>query len=243
MSRLIAVGDIHGQYQMLQSLMEDVAPTDKDQLVFLGDYVDRGPQTPEVIDWLIDFQKRYPQTVFLRGNHEQMLLDAVVAADRKQSGRNTFLDDFMALKGRGLPSAVFYFVSCGGQESLQAYNGGDIVEDPCAALQRIPAEHVEFFSSTVFYWQYQQYFFVHAGVDPKDPTGEKRQNEAFLWQRKPLWKKVKGWDKIVVHGHTPVSEPYISQTEINIDTGAGYGDCLTACDVLQMRFWQSDGAS
>lgn len=239
MKRLIAVGDIHGQYQMLIELMTSIAPGDEDQLVFLGDYIDRGPESPAVIDWMINFKQRYPQTVFLRGNHEQMLLDAIAAAERKINGRNNFVDDFLALKGRGLPTPVFYFVSCGGRETLVAYQDDSVVADPCSALNSIPQDHIDFYNETQFFWNYQRYLFVHAGVDPKDMTGEKRQNDAFLWQRKPLWKRVKGWDKVVVHGHTPVHEPLISETEINLDTGAGYNACLTACDVLRMHFWHT----
>ena len=237
MKRLIAVGDIHGQYRMLVDLMAQIKPGDEDQLVFLGDYIDRGSGSPAVIDWLIDFKQHYPQTVFLRGNHEQMLLDAVAAAKHKQNGRNNFIADFLALQGRDLPPPVFYFISCGGMETLKAYCHASEV-DICSALNSLPQAHLDFLNTTKFYWNYQKFMFVHAGVDPKDPTGEKDQNDAFLWQRKPLWKKAKGWDRLVVHGHTPVCEPLVSDTEINLDTGAGYNACLTACDLLQMHFWQ-----
>lgn len=239
MKRLIAVGDIHGHFQMLLDLIEQVAPRDDDQFVFLGDYIDRGPESPDVIDWLINFKKLYPQTIFLRGNHEQMLLDAVSAAERKQNGRNNFLDDFLALRGNGMPNPVFYFVSCGGMETLAAYCPEQSKSDPCAVLAGIPPDHLDFLQQTQFYYLQDPFMFVHAGVDPKDINGTKRNNQAFLWSRKPLWKTDKRWDKVVVHGHTPVMEPYFHRSEINIDTGAGYGAHLTACDVLTKQIWQA----
>jgi serine/threonine protein phosphatase 1 len=243
MKRLIAIGDIHGHCGMLVDLIDQLAPQGDDQLVFLGDYIDRGPQSPEVLDWLISFKQQHPQTVFLRGNHEQMLLDAVNAAERKLSGNNHFFDDFLALRGNGLPSPVFYFVACGGRETLSAYCSGQHDYDPCEVLTALPQSHLEFLQQTQFYYLRDGYMFVHAGVDPKDITGERRNNQAFLWQRKPLWKRDKNWDKIVVHGHTPVSEPYFHRSEINLDTGAGYGAYLTACDVLTRQSWHSAGDS
>jgi serine/threonine protein phosphatase 1 len=72
--RLLAVGDIHGCLRQLEEVLNKAAPTAVDQVVFLGDYVDRGPQSAGVIDYLIDFGKTYPATVFLRGNHEQMFV-------------------------------------------------------------------------------------------------------------------------------------------------------------------------
>lgn len=79
--RLLAVGDIHGYLDKLQLLLEEtVRPTADDRVVFLGDYIDRGPDSKGVLDYLVAFAQRFPQTIFLRGNHEQMLLDALVIA-------------------------------------------------------------------------------------------------------------------------------------------------------------------
>lgn len=242
MRRLIAIGDIHGHHDLLVELITSIAPNMDDQLVFLGDYVDRGPESAAVVDWMIDFKVNHPQTVFLRGNHEQMLLDAIAAAERKTNGKNNFLDDFFSLKGRGLPNPVFYFLACGGLETLQSYHVESTDFNPCSVLNNFPERHLEFLHQTQFYWHWEHFMFVHAGVDPKDMTGEKKQNEAFLWQRKPLWKRVKHWNKVVVHGHTPVNEPYFGKTEINLDTGAGFDAQLTACDVLSKQIWQTSPA-
>lgn len=79
--RLLAIGDIHGCLEQLRALLETVKPTGEDRLVFLGDYVDRGPDSAGVIEFLIDFGQSYPGTVFLMGNHEQMFLDSLAGKD------------------------------------------------------------------------------------------------------------------------------------------------------------------
>ena len=80
--RLLAVGDIHGCLKPLQQLMHQVTPQPADQVVFLGDYIDRGPESRGVIDYLLDFRERWPQTIFLKGNHEAMLLDYLAGQER-----------------------------------------------------------------------------------------------------------------------------------------------------------------
>ena len=239
MRRLIAIGDIHGHYELLIELMAEVAPTIDDLFVFLGDYVDRGPSSPAVLDWLIDFKQQFTQTVILRGNHEQMLLDAVAAVKRKSNRNMTWLDDFFALQRHRLPDPVLFFVSCGGMATLQSYHSGDLDADLTEAFLNIPQGHLDFLQQTQFYFTYDQFMFVHAGVNPKDPTGEKDEHNTLLWERRPLWKSDKNWDKVVVHGHTPVEVPYFDATEINLDTGAGHSGCLTACNVLTRQVWQA----
>lgn len=83
--RLLAVGDIHGHLAHLKALMGQVCPSSDDKVIFIGDYIDRGPDSKGVIDYLINFRKRFPSTVFLRGNHEQMFLDAVTSICRINS--------------------------------------------------------------------------------------------------------------------------------------------------------------
>ncbi len=95
--RLLAVGDVHGCRDLLQQLMQQVAPCADDQVVFLGDYIDRGPDSRGVIDYLLDFRERWPQTVFLKGNHEAMLLDFLAGRERLRyllNGGETTLYDY-----------------------------------------------------------------------------------------------------------------------------------------------------
>ncbi|NIQ94550.1 MAG: serine/threonine protein phosphatase [Desulfuromonadales bacterium] len=121
--RLLAVGDIHGCYAQLVELMERVAPSADDRLVFLGDYIDRGPQSRRVIDYLIALQERLPRTVCLRGNHEQMLLDALT----------------------GDIDAVGLFLFNGGTATVSSY-GGDLdrlPEEHLEFLRNLPLYHEE----------------------------------------------------------------------------------------------------
>jgi serine/threonine protein phosphatase 1 len=104
--RLLAVGDLHGCSDLLDQLLKEVAPEDRDQMVFLGDYVDRGPDGRGVIERLLELQRRWPQTVFLRGNHEQMFLD--------------YLEDRQRLP----------FLINGGQTTLESYGGGKLPAIP-----------------------------------------------------------------------------------------------------------------
>ena len=241
MQRLIAVGDIHGQYNLLMDLMGQVRPRREDQLVFLGDYIDRGPGSPQVLDWLIEFKAEYPHTVMLRGNHEQMLLDAFddVRASQQKSKR---LFGKLFTPGKNfIPEAAELFLSNGGLQTLQAYGRRGNAADPLAAFDNIPKAHLFFLRRSKFFYRHGMYLFVHAGVDPEDPKGE-RSTDAFLWERRPLWVKKPGWNKIVVHGHTPVTEPYFGRWEIALDTGAGHKGCLTACDVLSKEVWQAGPA-
>ncbi len=108
--RLLAVGDIHGCLHQLEQLIEQVQPTMSDQVVFLGDYIDRGLDSRGVIDYLIHFGSRFPQTVFLKGNHEEMFLDFV-------AGRNQML-----------------YVLNGGQATLENYQEAEKLRIPKSHL-------------------------------------------------------------------------------------------------------------
>lgn len=111
--RLLAVGDIHGCLALLDQLMEQVAPTEQDQVVFLGDYGDRGPDSKGVYEFLLDFGGRFPQTIFLKGNHEQMLLDFFEERDQ------------------------LTFLLNGGTATLESYREGDRYRFPANHLDFI----------------------------------------------------------------------------------------------------------
>ncbi len=100
--RLFAIGDIHGCLQQLEELLTRVAPTGRDQVVFLGDYVDRGPASAGVIDYLIEFGRSFPATVFLRGNHEQMFTDYLDGLDPAVFLLNGGLETLNSYHDRGL---------------------------------------------------------------------------------------------------------------------------------------------
>ena len=136
--RTLAVGDIHGCNTALRQLLREVRPTPDDRLVFLGDYIDRGPDSRQVIDALIELRKtRSP--IFLRGNHEVMMLNS----------RESFLKSDV-------------WQSYGGRETAGSY-GSDFGKDWESA---IPDSHWGFFEQTVRYFETERHIFVHACLDP-----------------------------------------------------------------------------
>ena len=221
--RIIAIGDIHGELDKLNLLLDWVSPTEDDQLVFLGDYIDRGRSSCGVIERLLSFRQGFPTTIFLRGNHEQMLLDAL----EEEKGK-THTDPSERKGLRLYNSTLEMFLGNGGKETLHSY-GVISVED-------IPEDHIDFMASTTSWWVYENFTFVHAGLEPNVPL-EEQYKFTLLWARNsPPGKN----GKIHVVGHTPTpdGEPRLEAGLYSLDTGAVYGRSLTACDVLTKEVWQ-----
>ncbi|MGD8392860.1 MAG: metallophosphoesterase family protein, partial [Desulfobacterales bacterium] len=155
MQRIFAVGDIHGCYEKLFALM-DKLPVDmaRDQLLFIGDYIDRGPSSIEVLDYLIDLKKRSPGIIFLKGNHEDMLQKYLNGSDR------------------------FTYLLNSGQQTLDAYlNNKDRSDN-----YPVPSAHLDFLNTLQMYYQTEDYIFVHAGLREKVPL-ESQQEVDMLWIR------------------------------------------------------------
>ncbi|MEJ2700472.1 MAG: metallophosphoesterase family protein, partial [Desulfuromonadales bacterium] len=111
--RLLAVGDIHGCLDHLERLMARVQPGPEDQVIFLGDYTDRGPDGKGVLDYLIDFGRRFPRSIFLKGNHEEMFLNFLNGRDQMLfifNGGGTTLESYQAEKGIRIPKAHIEFL-------------------------------------------------------------------------------------------------------------------------------------
>lgn len=214
-----AVGDVHGRLDLLEGAIAEIergaeqatASGDHVTAIFLGDYIDRGPAAKGVIDRLIALQKAKPcEMVFLRGNHEQFLLDMI--------------DD----RARGTA-----WLDYGGIETLRSY-GVDASAISARELERLgealrkalPAEHVRFLRDTRLSDERGDYLFVHAGLRPDRLLSE--QSDADM-----LWFRYYGDDepvhgKTVVHGHTPHDRPLLGRWRINVDTGAYDSGELTA---------------
>jgi serine/threonine protein phosphatase 1 len=200
---------VHGRADLLAPLLSQIEadaalhPTARPITVFLGDYVDRGPASKEAIELLVTW-RRVQETVFLKGNHEDLLLK--------------FLKDGAVLED---------WRYCGGLETLLAYGlkppikptpfqQTRLAHDLAGAL---PETHRAFLQALELFFVCGDFFFVHAGVRPLVPFERQTEND-LLWIRDEflLWEKE--FEKIVVHGHTPVREPDIRANRINIDTGA-----------------------
>jgi len=174
----------------MDALLDRLQPSSDDTLVFVGDYIDRGPDSKGVIDRLLTLQHEV-DCVFLRGNHEELILGYL---DRGEY-------DLWAING--------------GLTTLQSY--GQFGEGAT-----IPPEHETFIRETKIYHETEDFLFVHAGIKPNLTVAENLAADdpmVFLWERGHLKAPNPPWEKTVVCGHTPVSEPVNEPHLINIDTG------------------------
>jgi serine/threonine protein phosphatase 1 len=206
---IYAVGDIHGRLDLLEKVFRDI-DNDKKGIgssqvaeIFLGDYIDRGPDSAGVISRLIDRGRRV-ETIFLRGNHEQLLLNFVEGGNR--------LEEWRALGG--VPTMLSYRVEAD-------FLAGDASDDEVRAefIRRMPGDHQEFYATTSSYCDAKPYLFVHAGIRPGVKIDEQSITD-LLTIRKGFLDFGKDFGRIVVHGHTPVMQPELHPNRINIDTGA-----------------------
>jgi serine/threonine protein phosphatase 1 len=195
-----AIGDVHGRADLLRSAFDWIADqvtstAEGTRVILLGDLIDRGPASMEVIDLVL---AGIPETeiVVLRGNHEQMMLDAL---------RNP----------RSIHAA--HWIKQGGIETLMSY--GWRPEDGYD-VSCIPADHLNFINSLPLFFEDETRFFVHAGMRPGLTPGQQDPDD-FIWIREDFLFSDWSFGKIVVHGHTPNSQgPEIRENRINLDVFA-----------------------
>lgn len=209
MATTCIIGDIHGCASALTELLALVEGM-ADSFVFLGDYIDRGPDSRGVIDRILAFREKRPQTIALMGNHEMMLLDYLQGHDED------------------------YFLNAGGVETLASY-GISPKAGPKDVQNLLPQEHLDFFSSLPFLWEDRHGIYAHAGLEPGVDTC--RQVAACcLWIRDEFVRSRYPFEKPVVFGHTVFKEPLVQRNKIGIDTGVVYGGELTALLLPQREF-------
>jgi len=220
-TRIYAVGDIHGRLDLLDEVLSridaDTAlhPVSLAIRVFLGDYIDRGPDSKRVLDRLVSSCAAQP-TVCLMGNHEAYLRD--------------FLND---------PDVLAEWRQYGGFDTLLSYGLVPTIKQDAQRQRKLaseftkvlPSSHREFLSSLRQYFICGDFFFVHAGVRPGIPLTEQSEKD-LLWIRKDFLSCEDYLGKVIVHGHTPVLEPDVQPNRINIDTGA-YATGRLTCLVLE----------
>lgn len=220
--RIYAIGDIHGRADLLDAMLDAIATDSGDisaaQLIFLGDYVDRGEESRAVIDRLIELGKSKTETVFLKGNHEASMLD--------------FLND---------PEDLPHWLNWGGLETAESYGVDTALPNEVLAdelRKNIPAEHLKFLKSLALKHQEGDYLFVHAGIRPGAPL-EEQTEEDMLWIRSRFHNAAveDRPELVVVHGHTPEDKPVDAGWRINVDTGACYGGPLTAVVLQGKERW------
>lgn len=214
--RIYAIGDIHGRADLLAVTL---ARIDEDQSrspvaraieIYLGDYIDRGPHSDRVLELLVA-RSRVAETVLLKGNHEAYLMDFLRRPDTLSDWRHF-----------------------GGLQTLMSYRLAPSI-NPDAAERRnlsmqlrqiLPFSHRAFLNRLVPSFSCGEYFFAHAGVRPGIPLSEQTE-EDLLWIREDFLFCYDQYEKVIVHGHTPVVSPEIHRNRINIDTGAYASDRLT----------------
>ena len=207
--RIYALSDIHGCADLLERAFDridsDVARhrVARVSLVFLGDYVDRGLDTCRTLDILLDRTRDRP-SVFLKGNHEEVLLgflqDPTLLQDWQQFG--------------GLQTLISY----GLKPSLNP-SGAEIYDLARGFAAALPPVHRQFLERLVPSFTCGDYFFAHAGVRPGVPLDQQAEQD-LLWIRDEFLTSQRNFGKFVVHGHTPVKEPDLRTHRLNIDTGA-----------------------
>jgi serine/threonine protein phosphatase 1 len=217
-ARIYAVGDIHGRLDLLDRMLgmiEKDAESAAGRViirVFVGDYVDRGPHSSAVITRLLQLQRQDSDAVFLRGNHEQMMLE--------------FLRT---------PSCYPRWRTLGAEETLQSYNvTPPIFEDTRALdetrqalIRAMPPTHLAFLNATQISYTNGDYLFVHAGIRPGVFLADQKPHD-LMWIRDPFLSSRQTFEKFVVHGHSPTGKPEIRRNRIGIDTRAFRTGRLTA---------------
>jgi len=207
--RIYAMSDIHGRADLLKQMFtvidRDLSASQSIRpiQVFLGDYIDRGPQSFETIELLID-RARSHECVFLKGNHEVILLDALA--------NPPLLDEWRQFGG------LQTLTSYGLQPTLRP-SDGEKTELMRELYEKIPQTHGYFYRNLRASFTCGDFFFVHAGVKPGIPLDLQQEQDLF-WIREEFLESSADFGKYVVHGHTPVSTPDIRPNRINIDTGA-----------------------
>jgi serine/threonine protein phosphatase 1 len=226
------IGDIHGGLKALLQVLKKINCDENDTLIFLGDYVDGWSESPAVLDFLIDLQKKQ-NCVFIRGNHDELLLDWLL-------GNNENIDEKL-------------WFQHGGEATVLSYQKID------AATKE---KHIHFLQSLQnYYLDNENRLFIHAGFTNMRGVENEFFKAAFYWDR-TLWETALAMDnqlskdaitypnrlkiyKEIYIGHTPVTKidetiPVNKACVWNVDTGAAFKGTLTIMDVDTKEFWQSD---
>ncbi len=217
--RVYAIGDIHGRVDLLRTVHSrirrelETQPAERNVVVYLGDYIDRGGHSREVVDCLLNDSVAAAEAVHLQGNHEQFLLD--------------FLED---------PESGTTWLFNGGDATLANY--GVDVSDPTVhadgmiwlrddLARRLPPKHLDFFRRLKPWHGEGDYLFVHAGLRPGVALEDQSRHD-MMWIRHEFLESTEDFGKMVIHGHSPLGEVCQRANRIGIDTGAYSSDVLTA---------------
>ncbi len=223
-TRIYAIGDVHGHIDLLVKLHQKISddldknPIDQHRIIFLGDYIDRGPDSAGCVEYLIELSAKNEAVICLKGNHEDKL--------------EKFLKDPVAIADS--------FFTYGGGECAESYGvdmagyRGDRPEtlQKCEELNsNIPAHHIEFYAQLARTVTFGDYMFVHAGVRPGVALDQQSSHD-LMWIRSEFIPHQGLYEKVIVHGHTPAFPMEILPNRINVDTQA-YDTGVLSCIVLE----------
>lgn len=211
---IVAIGDIHGCVQSLKSLWNKLKPYEEALHIFIGDYIDRGSSSKEVVDFLLEV-KNERECIFLRGNHEQMLLDAL----QKNDTRNWMFN--------------------GGESTLSSYGDVKTVSQLPEEHLAFYKETIPYYETEDFFFVHAG---IPPHMTIEESKTDPAAKDFFLWGREHLNAFETPWEKTVVFGHTPRPNPIKKLNMIGIDTGCvynklGYGK-LTAVVLPETIFVQ-----
>ena len=210
--RTLAIGDIHGSCTALKTLADYVRFTPDDLIVTLGDYIDRGPDSKGVIDFLIELRKSH-QVITLKGNHEVMMENA-----------------------RHSDQELYFWLFNGGEEAMASFGSNR----PALIATEIPSKYWTFIKSCERYYETDHHILVHGGLEPDTDLKDQDDNHLY-WQRVFETKPHKS-GKTIVCGHTPQVEgyPLVLEHALCIDTFACRGGWLTCMDIDSGEYWQAN---
>ena len=226
-TRIYAIGDMHGRLDLLQKL-EDKTQADADGsgadlriAVYLGDYIDRGPDSRALVDWVIEGQLDGFETHLIKGNHEDRMLKYLEGSDGGER--------WLAIGG--LETLQSYDISAG---ALPSAEQGD--QWRMQLIRCLPPEHLAFLTNLEIKYECGDYLFVHAGVKPGVALADQNA-EDFLWIRDEFLGSRQDFGRMIVHGHSIGATPQIQINRICVDTGAYYSGHLTAAVLEGDEVW------
>lgn len=225
--RVYAIGDVHGRLDLLRALLALVQADNaargeaETHVVMLGDLIDRGPESAEIIDYFLAGPPSFAGYHYIMGNHEEMLLKQIYDPSEQ---------------------SLAHFLRFGGRETFESYGVPQRVLDMperysfAGLTDAIPASHRTFLAAMEDMIRFGDYLFVHAGIRPDVPI-EEQQTSDLRWIRQQFLTSDVDHGVVVVHGHTITEEPELRPNRIGIDTGAFQSGRLTALGLENAERW------
>ncbi len=209
---IFVLSDIHGQASELKLLLNKLPIQKNTCFIFLGDYIDRGPDSKEVIDIIINLKKSH-SVVTLMGNHESMFISFLEDPESSDSGS---------------------FIFNGGGATLASYQS-----EAQDGTYLIPHEHIAFFNNLSLYFEHKDYFFVHAGLPDVSirELDNERDRHDLLWIRRSFFNSDFVWEKHIIHGHTPGRDVVVNEKRTCIDTGCCFDNKLSALHLSNKKIY------